>query len=173
MFILNPRQVRWTGRNTPTGKPRMNPFHITACGLRNWCGEKSSARRGFRAGFTLLEILIVITIIMILAGIAIGRYEKSVLRSKEAVLKQDLFIMRNAIQQYTLDKEAGPSSLDDLVQSKYLSGIPTDPFTRNKDWHTESEQVLLDPLQTSPGITDVHSSSDQVSPFENTPYNTW
>jgi general secretion pathway protein G len=132
------------------------------------------ARRGVcAAGFSLLEMLIVITIIMILAGIAIGRYEKSVLRSKEAVLKQDLFVMRNAIQQYTLDKEAGPTSLDDLVQGKYLSGIPTDPFTRGKDWHTESEQVLLDPLQTSPGITDVHSSSDQVSPFENTPYNTW
>ena len=100
MFILNPRQLRWTGRNTPTGNSWMNPSHITACRLLNRCGEKSSARRGFRAtGFTLLEILIVVTIIMILAGIAIGRYEESVLRSKEAVLKQDLFVMRNAIQQ--------------------------------------------------------------------------
>jgi len=118
-------------------------------------------------------MLIVITIILILAGIAAGRYERSVLRAREATLKQDLFVMRNAIQEYTLDKEAGPSSLDDLVSAKYLSGIPVDPITRNKDWHTESEQVLLDPLQTSPGITDVHSGSDQVSPFENTPYNTW
>jgi general secretion pathway protein G len=152
----------------------MNSLHNTAGAFRNRSGRNSSARRRFcAAGFTLLEVLIVITIIMILAGIAIGRYEKSVLRSKEAVLKQDLFVMRNAIQQYTLDKEAGPSSLDDLVQGKYLSGIPTDPITRTKDWHTESEQVLLDPLQTSPGITDVHSGSDQVSPFENTPYNTW
>jgi len=118
-------------------------------------------------------MLIVITIILILAGIAAGRYERSVQRAKEATLKQDLFVMRNAIQQYTLDKEAGPNSLDDLVQAKYLSGVPADPITRNKDWHTESEQVLLDPLQTTPGVTDVHSSSDQVSPFENTPYNTW
>lgn len=117
--------------------------------------------------------MIVLTIISILAAIAIGRYDRSVQRSKEAVLKQDLFVMRNAIQQYTLDKEAGPSSLDDLVQAKYLSGIPADPITHNKDWHTESEPVLLDPQQTTPGITDVHSSSDQVSPFENTPYNTW
>ena len=117
-------------------------------------------------------MMIVITIILILAGIAATRYERSVVRAKEATLKQDLFIMRNAIQQYTLDKEAGPSSLDDLVP-KYISGIPTDPITRNKDWHTESEQVLLDPQQTTPGITDVHSASDQVSPFENTPYNTW
>jgi general secretion pathway protein G len=132
-----------------------------------------SGRRGLRAaGFSLLELIVVITIIMILAGIAATRYERSVLRAKEATLKQDLFIMRNAIQQYTLDKEAGPSSLDDLVP-KYISAIPVDPMTRNKDWHAVSEEVLLDPLQTAPGVTDVHSSSDQVSPFENTPYNTW
>jgi general secretion pathway protein G len=125
------------------------------------------------AGFSLLEMMIVITIILILVGIAAGRYEKSVLRAKEATLKQDLFIMRNAIQQYTLDKEVGPSSLDDLVAAKYISAIPTDPITRAKDWHTESEQVLLDPQQTSPGVTDVHSSSSEVSPFEGTAYNTW
>jgi general secretion pathway protein G len=152
----------------------MKSFHFTALGSRNMrrCGA-SARRNAWAAGFSLLEMMIVITIILILAGIAATRYEKSVLRAKEATLKQDLFIMRNAIQQYTLDKEAGPSSLDDLVQSKYLSGIPTDPITGNKNWHTESEQVLLDPQQTSPGVTDVHSSSDQVSPFENTPYNTW
>jgi general secretion pathway protein G len=129
-------------------------------------------RRLAVAGFTLLELMIVISVIMILAGMAAVRYERSVQRAKEATLKQDLFIMRNAIQQYTLDNEAGPSSLDTLTP-KYIAGIPTDPITRNKDWHTESEQVLLDPQQTTPGITDVHSSSDQVSPFENTPYNTW
>jgi general secretion pathway protein G len=152
----------------------MKSIHIPAFCSRNVRRQNPPARRSLRAaGFSLLELIVVITIIMILAGIAATRYEKSVMRAKEATLKQDLFVMRNAIQQYTLDKEAGPSSLDDLVQAKYLSGIPTDPITRNKEWHTESEQVLLDPLQTTPGITDVHSSSDQVSPFENTPYNTW
>jgi general secretion pathway protein G len=125
------------------------------------------------AGFTLLEMLIVIMIILILASIAAGRYERSVERAKEATLKQDLYTMRQAIQQYTLDKEAGPSSLDDLVQSKYLSGVPVDPITRNKDWHLDFEDVLLSPEQTSPGLTDVHSSSTVTSPFENTPYNTW
>ena len=133
-------------------------------------------RAGLRkpgAGFSLLELLVVISIILILMGIAVGRYESSMKRSREAALKQDLFVMRNAIQQYTLDKEAAPSSLDDLVTSKYLSGIPTDPITRAKDWHTDSEQVLLDPQQTSSGVTDVHSSSSETSPFENTPYNTW
>jgi general secretion pathway protein G len=161
-------------RNTPTGNARMRFFPITAIGPRNRSLLNAPGRRGFcAAGFSLIEMMIVITIILILAGIAAGRYERSVQRAKEATLKQDLFVMRNAIQQYTLDKEAGPTSLDDLVQGKYLSGIPTDPITRNKEWHTESEQVLLDPLQTTPGITDVHSTSDQVSPFENTPYNTW
>ncbi len=125
------------------------------------------------AGFTLLELMIVITIILILAGMAAGRYEKSVLRAKEATLKQDLFVMRQAIQQYTLDKQEAPTSLDDLVQAKYLSAVPIDPITRNKDWHLDFEDVLLSPEQGSSGLTDVHSSSNATSPFENTPYNTW
>ena len=139
-------------------------------------GKKRGARavRGIRsAGFTLIELMIVIMIILILAGIAAGRYEKSVLRAKEATLKQDLFVMRQAIQQYTLDKQAAPSSLDDLVSAQYMSGIPTDPIARNKNWHLDYEDVLLSPGQTSSGITDVHSSADGTSPFENTPYNTW
>jgi general secretion pathway protein G len=124
-------------------------------------------------GFSLLELMIVITIVMILATIAIGRYDRSVLRSREAVLKQDLFVLRQAIQQYTLDKQAAPSSLDDLKAEKYIGDIPIDPMTRAKDWHTVSEDVLLSPEQTTVGITDVHSASDAISPFENTAYSTW
>jgi general secretion pathway protein G len=151
----------------------MKSFNIPGSYFQKMRRCNPSGRRGLRvAGFSLLEFIVFITIIMILAGIAATRYERSVLRAKEATLKQDLFIMRNAIQQYTLDKEAGPSSLDDLVP-KYISAIPVDPMTRNKDWHAETEEVLLDPLQTTPGITDVHSSSNQVSPFENSPYNSW
>jgi general secretion pathway protein G len=130
--------------------------------------------RGSRArGFSLLELMIVLTIIMILASIAAGRYDRSVQRSREAVLKQDLYTMRQAIQQYTLDKQAAPTSLDDLISSKYIGTIPIDPITRKKDWHVDSEDILLTPEQTSSGITDVHSSSDAISSFENTPYNTW
>ena len=124
-------------------------------------------------GFTLVELMIVITIVMILASMAAVRYEKSVQRAREATLKQDLFTMRQAIQAYTLDKEMAPTSLDDLVQAKYISAIPTDPITRGKDWHLDFEGVLLTPEQTSPGLTDVHSSSDQTSPFDNTPYSSW
>ena len=160
-------------RNIRSGNPQLNFIPTAGFVCRNLRGGTSPARRRMlQAGFTLLEAMIVVTIILILAGMAAVRYEKSILRAKEATLKQDLFIMRNAIQQYTLDKEAGPSSLDDLVP-KYISGIPVDPITRSKNWHTDSDPVLLDPQQTSPGITDVHSASDQNSPIENTPYNTW
>ena len=125
------------------------------------------------AGFTLLEMLIVITIILILAGMAAGRYEKSVLRAKEATLKQDLFVLRQAIQQYSLDKQAAPSSLEDLVQAKYIGAVPIDPISRSKEWHLDFDNVLLSPEQTSSGVTDVHSIADGISPFENTAYNTW
>ena len=134
--------------------------------------QKRSPRRR-DGGFTLVELMIVITIVMILASMAAVRYEKSVLRAREATLKQDLFTMRQAIQAYTLDKEMAPTSLDDLVQGKYISGIPTDPITRGKDWHLDFEDILLSPEQTSGGLTDVHSSSTATSPFENTAYNTW
>jgi general secretion pathway protein G len=124
-------------------------------------------------GFTMIEMMVVIMIILILIGMAAGRYEKSVVRAREAVLKQDLQTMRNAIQQYTLDKAAGPQSLDDLVSAGYLREVPTDPMTRGRDWHTDFDNVLLSTDQTSPGITDVHSTADAVSPFESTPYSSW
>lgn len=124
-------------------------------------------------GFTLLELMIVMAIILILATLGAGRYEQSIIRSHEAALKQDLFVMRNAIQQYTLDKEAGPNSLDDLVTSGYLREIPRDPISKQKDWMTSSDDLLASPDQTAPGITDVHSSSDAISPFENTAYSSW
>ncbi len=124
-------------------------------------------------GFTMIEMIVVIAIILVLIGMAAGRYEKSIIRSREAVLKQDLATMRNAIQQYTLDKEQGPQSLDDLVSAGYLREVPTDPITRERDWHTNFDNVLLSTEQTAPGIDDVHSSSDAISPFANTAYSSW
>lgn len=124
------------------------------------------------SGFTLLELMIVITIIMILVGIAAVRYDKAVLRSKESVLKTDLQAMRQAIEQYTLDKQAPPQSLEDLVSGKYLREIPTDPITRQKDWQPVFEDVMLSPEQAIAGITDVHSASSRMS-MEGTPYNSW
>jgi len=135
-------------------------------------GRANGARQP-ETGFTLLELMIVMTIIMILATIGIGHYEQSVLRSKEAVLKADLQTMRKAIQDYTLDKEAAPNSLDDLVTEHYIDRVPPDPVTNQPDWVTENCDLLLSPDQSSTGICDVHSGSDKTSPFENTPYNSW
>jgi general secretion pathway protein G len=129
--------------------------------------------RGKQKGFTLLELMIVMAIILILATLGAARYEQSIIRAHEAALKHDLFVMRNAIQQYTLDKEAGPTSLDDLVSAGYLREVPRDPLTRQKDWTTSSDDFLASPDQTTTGITDVHSSSDAISSFEGTPYSSW
>ncbi len=132
-------------------------------------------RSGVRldAGFTLIELMIVITIILILIGIAAGRYDKSVQRANEAVLKHNLQTIRTSIDNFTLDKQAAPQSLEDLVQAGYLRSVPTDPITRAKDWVPQYDTVVLSPDQSSTGMVDVHSNSTKVSPFENTPYNEW
>jgi general secretion pathway protein G len=125
------------------------------------------------AGFTLIELMIVITIILILIGMAAQRYERTVQHAREATLKQDLMVLRQAIDNFTLDKQAAPQSLEDLVQAGYLRKVPADPMTGATDWVPQFDSVVLSPDQTSTGMTDVHSSSARVSPFENTPYNEW
>ena len=132
-------------------------------------GRRGRSRQG---GFTLIELLIVISIILILVGIAAANYQRAVMRSREAVLHQDLVEMRKAIDNYTLDKQAAPQSLDDLVP-QYLHVMPVDPITTRKDWVPVVDAVVLTPDQTSSGITDVHSGSEKMSPSENTAYNTW
>ena len=117
--------------------------------------------------------MIVMSIILILATLAAGRYYQATIRAREAALKQDLFTMRQAIQQYTLDKEQAPQSLDDLVSERYLGAIPADPMTGAKSWNADTCDLLLSPEQSAVGICDVHSSSDKISPFENTPYSSW
>jgi general secretion pathway protein G len=137
-------------------------------------GNARGVRRGCAdAGFTLIELMVVITIILILLSMAAVRYDRSIQRAKEAALHHDLSVMRQAIEQYTLDKEQAPQSLDDLVSAGYLSRIPVDPVTNTKDWTTETSDTIMSPDQASGGISDVHSSSDQVSPFEGTPYSSW
>src|SRR3984957_16799594 len=130
-----------------------------------------SRMRMHSRGFTLIELIVVIAIIGILAGIAAGRYERSLAVAREAVLKQDLQTMRNAIQQYTLDKQAAPQSLSDLVMAGYLREIPVDPITRTREWHADAEDVLLSVDQTTSGISDVHSMAPNAS-LDGTPYNT-
>lgn len=124
-------------------------------------------------GFTLIELMIVMSIILILIGIAAMNYQRTVVRGKEAVLRTDLKTMRDAIDNFTLDKQAAPQSLDDLQQAGYLRSVPIDPMTHAKDWVPQFDSVVLSPDQTSTGIVDVHSNSANVSPFENTSYNEW
>lgn len=134
--------------------------------------RKSRGKRG-NLGFSLIELMIVMTIIAILVGMAAIRYDKVVQHSKEAVLKTDLRTMRDAIDNYTLDKQAAPQSIDDLQQAGYLRSVPTDPMTNAKDWVAQFDSVVLSPDQTTTGVVDVHSNSPRVSPFDSTPYNEW
>jgi general secretion pathway protein G len=123
-------------------------------------------------GFTLLELMVVIAVIMVLATIGAEHYEQTIVLARQAVLRQDLAEMRQAIQNYTRDKEAAPASLDDLVNARYLSGVPIDPITRQADWNVESCDAMPGPDQFSAGICDVHSASDKVSPSGDT-YSSW
>jgi general secretion pathway protein G len=133
----------------------------------------SRKRVGGQRGFTLIELMIVISIILILVSIAAPIYSTSILRAREAVLKDDLFTMRSVISQYTLDKQRAPQSLDDLVSAGYIKQIPLDPFTNARDtWTVDQEDTLLSVDQQQPGITDVHSGSSAVS-SDGTPYSTW
>jgi general secretion pathway protein G len=133
---------------------------------------KRTAQRG-ESGFTLVELMIVMTIIGLLAAIAIPNYIRSVNKAKEAVLKEDLHVIRNAIDSYTVDKEKAPQGLDDLVQAGYLKTIPVDPMSSRSDtWITGQSDALSDINETQGGIDDVHSGSQGVS-SEGTTYNTW
>jgi general secretion pathway protein G len=146
----------------------------------SWVGRVEEMKRrqecGAERGFTLIELMIVVAIILILASIAVGRYQVSYEKAKEATLKQDLFVMRKAIQDYTADKEAAPNSLDDLVSEHYIGKIPNDPMTGNPDWNPDSSNcadTVMSPDQMTGGICDVHSASDAISPFEGTAYSSW
>jgi general secretion pathway protein G len=123
-------------------------------------------------GFTLLELMIVISIIMILVAVAVPMYNQSIVRSREAVLRQDLFTLRSVISQYTLDKQKAPQSLDDIIQAGYLRQIPNDPITGQANWEVVQEDVLLAVDQQDPGISDVHSASN-ANASDGTAYSSW
>lgn len=125
------------------------------------------------AGFTLLELMIVLSIISILAAIAVANYQQSVWRAREAVLREDLYTLRSSIDQYTLDKKKAPQSLQDLVSAGYIKAVPKDPVTNSTDsWVTEQEDSLMAIDQMEPGIVDVHSGSDKQA-LDGTTYSSW
>jgi general secretion pathway protein G len=132
------------------------------------------ARRTQSRGFTLIELMIVISIIMLLLSVALPAYHQSIVRARESVLKQNLFSLRSVISQYTLDKQKAPQALEDLVSGGYFKQIPNDPMTgRNDTWTVEEESdVIMSVDQKDPGIFDVHSGSSAVG-SDGTAYNTW
>ena len=129
-------------------------------------------KAGRKAGFTLLEMMIVMIVMGILLSIALPIYTQSVVRAREAVLRNDLFELRKLISQYTLDKQKGPQSLDDLVQAGYLKELPRDPMTHEANWEPHQEEVLLSIDQQDVGIDDVHSASNATS-GDGSAYSTW
>lgn len=124
------------------------------------------------AGFTLIELMIVMAVIAVLVSVAVPMYQKSVIRARETVLRQNLFTLRTVIDEYTYDKAKAPQSLEDLVREGYLRQVPVDPMTGQADWEVVMEDAVTSVNQTEPGIFDVRSRSTARS-LEGTPYNEW
>ena len=135
-------------------------------------GIACHARRVRARGFTLLELMIVLSIIVILMGMAAGIYTNSIRHARETVLKKDLQSMREAIDNYTMDKQQAPQSLQDLVDAHYLRNIPNDPMTNTPDWVTHVSDMVISPDQTGTGIDDVHAGTDATG-MDGTPYSSW
>lgn len=152
--------------------------HIRNGSLTPGAAGDSPARRQTNrlrrlAGFTMIELMIVMAIVVILVSIAVPVYQKSLLRAKESVLKNNLFTMRTVIDEYTYDKQKAPQTLQDLVTEGYLKDVPIDPMTAsNTTWKIIMEDATQSVNQTEPGIFDVRSGSDKMS-LDGTPYSEW
>ena len=126
-----------------------------------------------RSGFTMIELMIVMTVVTILVSVAVPFYQKSIIRSKESVLRNNLFTLRTVIDEFTMDKGKAPQTLDELVSEGYLRNVPVDPITgSDRDWKVVMEDAMTSVNQTEPGIFDVRSGSDKTS-LDGTAYSEW
>lgn len=134
--------------------------------------EPSQSRLRRTRGFTLLELMVVLSIIAILLAVAIPTYSHSLVAARERALRADLTLLRDSIWKYTFDKQKAPQGLDDLVTAGYLTAIPSDPMTKEQNWQVVEEEVLLYADQQDTGIIDVHSASSAIS-TDGTAYSEW
>ena len=159
-------------------KPGLEPSRVHPQGISQLKFQISDSElpvsRFNRWGFTLVELMVVLTVILILASMSMPLFQAAIVHAREAVLKDDLFTLRKLIDEYTMDKQSPPASLDDLVEAGYLGGgVPVDPFTgSNQTWRTDIADVPFNPSQPTSGIVDVHSGSDQTA-LDGTPYSSW
>ena len=126
-----------------------------------------------KRGFTMIELMIVMAVITILVSIAVPYYQKTLIRSKESLLRSNLFTLRTVIDEYTIDKGKAPQSLQDLVSEGYLRAVPADPMTgQDNTWKVIMEDAMTSVNQTEPGIFDVRSGSDKMG-LDGTAYSEW
>jgi general secretion pathway protein G len=161
-----------SGRNLPLGGARLQRAAVNFSSPEHPHRHNGSGAT-LEFGFTLIELMIVMTIISILLAIAVPIYQKSIVRAKESVLRNNLFTLRTMIDEYTVDKQHAPQSLDDLVSDGYLRQVPVDPITgNNQSWKTIMEDTPAAGDNQQPGIFDVKSGAEGNS-LDGTPYADW
>ncbi|MBV9303089.1 MAG: type II secretion system protein [Acidobacteriaceae bacterium] len=142
--------------------------------MRGYLTRKAiQSRPEWQRGFTLIELMVVMAIISVLLAIALPIYQKSIIRAKESVLRNNLFTLRSMIDEYTIDKQKAPETLQDLVSEGYLRQIPQDPITgSDQTWKITMEDTPINGSNNPPGIFDVHSGSEKIA-LDGTPYADW
>ncbi len=166
------RTGKWVDITLEMAGPDSSPSSFV---LRPSLIKKYELRSTKDSGFTLLELMIVLVLILVIVSMATPMYDRAVRRAREAALRDDLFTMRQMIDQFTLDKQRPPQSLEELVEAGYIrGGVPEDPMTRSRDtWRVDFEDVVVGANQAIPGIVDVHSGSEELSSDGMTAYSSW